>query len=88
MRAPLFFASGGAGNATQPNNPANVSERKPEVINLNVSIASDYTSYSREEDWPTEDSFIVASNFSDQISDNVSGECHTEEIARSPSPHR
>ena len=50
--------------------------------NLNNNTISDSTSDPREEDWPTDDSFIIKSDFSDPMSDNLSEEYQTKAIAR------
>ena len=60
---------------THPNEPA-----KPKLTRLNVSISSDYTSDPRDEDWPTDDSFILAPDFSDPMSDNLSEDYQTKEV--------
>ena len=49
---------------------------------MDISILSDHTSDPREEDWPTDDSFMVAPDFSDPMLDHVSEEYQTLEIAR------
>ena len=69
MGAPLFFIElsgywvATLRDATHP--PRN-------CIGTEKSLVADYFSDSREEDWPTEDIFMVASNFSDLVSDYVS----------------
>ena len=52
------------------------------MTKLNVIIVSDYTSDPKEEVWPTDNSFNVAPNFSDPISDNMSGKYQTKAITR------
>ena len=48
----------------------------------NLSAISDATSDPREEDWPTEGSFKLASDFSDSMFDHVSDEYQSKEIVK------
>ena len=45
---------------------------KPEPTISNADTSSNYTSDPREEVWPTDDSFNIAPDFSDPMSDNIS----------------
>ena len=48
----------------------------------NDSVISDVTPDPREEDRPTEDSFKLASNFSDSMSDHVSESMKNDKLER------
>ena len=50
--------------------------------NLNNNAISDSTSDPREEDWPTDDSFIIEPDFSVPMLDNVSEEYQSKAITR------
>ena len=50
--------------------------------NVNFSTISDLTSDPREEDWPTDDSFVMEPEFSDPMSDNVSEKYQTKAVTR------
>ena len=60
------------------------STKKPEptACETNLSAISDLTSDTREEDWPTDDSFVMEPNFSDPMSDNASDKYQTKAVAR------
>ena len=44
---------------------------EPVACETNLSAISDLTSDPREEDWPTDDSFVMEPDFSDPMSDNA-----------------
>ena len=55
---------------------------EPVACETNLSAISDLTSDPREEDWPTDDSFITEPGFSDPMSDNTSEEYPTRQVTR------
>ena len=55
---------------------------EPVACETNLSAISDLTSDPREEDWPTDDSFVMEPDFSDQMSDNMSEEYQTKQVTR------
>ena len=59
-------------------------QKKPEptACETNLSAISDLTSDPREEDWPTDDSFVMEPDFSDPMSDNASEKYQTKAVAR------
>ena len=50
--------------------------------NVSFSAKSDLTSDPREEDWPTDDSFVMEPDFSDPMSDNTSEKYQTKAVTR------
>ena len=57
-------------------------ERARKRSTNNLSAISGVTSDPQGEDWPTEDSFKLASDFSDSMSDHVSEEYQSKEIGK------
>ena len=55
---------------------------EPVACETNLSAISDLSSDPREEDWPTDDSFIMEPDFSDPMSDNASEEYQTKQVNR------
>ena len=55
---------------------------EPVACETNLSAISDLTSDPREEDWPTDDSFVMEPDFSDPMSDNASEEYQTKQVTR------
>ena len=63
--------------------PALTAALEAQKLSVNgLRVISDATSDPREEDWPTEDSFKLASDFSDSMSDHVSEEYQSTEIGK------
>ena len=58
--------------------------KTPELTACETSLSalSDLTSDPREEDWPTDDSFVLEPDFSDHMSDNASDKYQTKAVAR------
>ena len=54
----------------------------PTGCETNLSAISDITSDPREEDWPTDDSFVMEPDFSDPMSDDASEKYQAKPIAR------
>ena len=54
----------------------------PTGYETNLSAISDLTSDPREEDWPTDDSFVMELDCSDLMSDNASDKYQTKAVAR------
>ena len=54
----------------------------PTGCETNLSAISDLTSDPREEDWPTDDSFVMEPDFSDPMSDDASEKYQAKPIAR------
>ena len=55
---------------------------EPTACETNLSAISDLTSDPREEEWPTDDSFVMEPDFSDPMSDNASDEYQTKPVTR------
>ena len=72
------ISRGGRGTPTRHTENSTVQE--PAISNIDTS--SNYTSDPKEEDWPNDDSFNIVPDFSDQMSDNLSGEYQTKEVTR------
>ena len=72
--------SRGGTEATQQH--AKVQKRELTACETNLSAISDLTSDPREDDWPTDDSFVMEPDFSDPMSDNASDEYQTKAVAR------
>ena len=54
----------------------------PTGCETNLSAISDLTSDPREEDWPTDDSFVMEPDFSDPMSDDASEKYQAKPVAR------
>ena len=54
----------------------------PTGCEINLSAISDLTSDPREEDWPTDDSFVMEPDFSDPMSDDASEKYQAKPVAR------
>ena len=54
----------------------------PTGCETNLSAISDLTSDPREEDWPTDDSFLMEPDFSDPMSDDASEKYQAKPVAR------
>ena len=61
---------------------------KQERSENNLSISSDATSDPRDEDCPTEDSFKLAFDFLDRMSDHVSEKRQSKKIGRQQETQR
>ena len=72
----LSSSQGGVENTPEPTAAAEAQKRSGN----NLSVISDPD--PSEEDWPTEDSFKLASDFSDSMSDHVSEAYQSKEIGR------
>ena len=56
----------------------------PTGCETNLSAISDLTSDPKEEDWPTDDSFIMEPDFSDPMSDDASENIKPSRLPRLP----
>ena len=68
------------GRGTHTRHVEESTTQEPAISNNDTS--SNCTSDPREEDWPTDDSFNKAPNFSDPMSDNISEEYQSREVTR------
>ena len=65
-----------------PCNTPKYKKTDPTACETNLSAISDLTSDPREEDWPTDDNFVMEPDFSDPMSDNASDKYQTKAVAR------
>ena len=72
----------GEGNHVAAHQGTNAPGPTKRESNSNNNAISDSTSDPREEDWPTDYSFIIEPDFSDPMSDNASEEYQSKAIAR------
>ena len=70
------------GRVTTPHHTKAQEAPGPTTRESNLNAISDSTSDPREEDRPTDDSFLIRPDFSDTMSDNLSEEYQTKVIAR------
>ena len=68
------------GKGTPTRHVKNPTGQKPAVSNIDTS--SNYTSDPKKEDWPTDDSFNIAPDVSDPMSDNISEGYQSREVKR------
>ena len=77
-----FRSKGGRVTTPQHAEAQKVPEPTAREANLNCNAISDSTSDPREEDWLTDDSFVIEPNSSDPMPDNVSEKYQMKAIAR------